>query len=267
MRKRSLFVIFVTVLMLFATACGGNKLTVENSEEDININKEESVDEDKAEDESGLVDEEDSADGDNSIEKETSGDNEESDEEVDAGGAKTSSGRYVKGIYEGTSWISEWLGMRYDQPKGFLLASDEELDAMIQAGSNLAFEDNADAVLDYMKLTTVYELMVMAPVGIPTFSLAVERSPLSADEYMDFLSQQFSMVSAVSIDFKGYEGTEDIGGIEFDKYAIESEYNGVAMNQIYYITEKDSRLVYIIVTYLDDNLDALDTMMSGFSAL
>lgn len=255
MRKRSLFAILITVLMLSMAACGGNTQTVETSEEEF-------VDEDKAEEENRPVDEEDSTD-----EGEESDESEGANEEAGTGEEKASSERYEKGIYEGTSWISEWLGMRYDQPEGFLLASDEELDTMIQAGSNLAFEDNAEAVLDYMKLTTVYELMVMAPAGIPTFSLVVERSALSADEYMDALAQQFAMMSTVSLDLKGYEGTEEIGGIEFDKYAIESEYNGASMNQIYYITEKDSRLVYLVVTYLESNSDALDAMMSGFSAL
>ena len=262
MKKRSLAVILAAAMMFSMTACGNKAETVNentttakvsdektDAQEEETPSKEEETPVEEDEVEEGLVEEETDT------------------KEADAEEEETASGRYERGTYAGNSWTSKWLGMRYDLPDEFLFASEEELDAMIVAGGGLVYEDDAQTMLDYAKMTTVYEMMVLEPAGNPNFNLAVERSPYSPDEYMEILEMQLAALDNVSVDWKGYAGTEDIGGLDFDKYDVELDYGGIAMNQSYYITAKENRLVYIILTYTDDTLDAADTMMGGFSAL
>ena len=85
-------------------------------------------------------------------------------------------GGYVKGTNYGTYWESEWLGMRYDQPSGFTLLSDSQLNDALQVGNNLVDGAFGEGTADIAGQNTVYELMVMSTSGNPNFIIGVEKS-------------------------------------------------------------------------------------------
>lgn len=181
---------------------------------------------------------------------------------------ETASDGYVKGTNYGTYWESQWLGMRYDQPGGFEIMPDEQLEQLMQLGNafaSLLFEDDD---IGAMLQNSVYELMVASPSGDVNFSLSVEQSDESIDSYMENLEQQLrSMYGSTLTEAKGFEGTAEIGGKYFEKYTFVEDNNGSVLNQTYYMMKKGNRLVYIVLTYPDGASGDVDTILGGFSEL
>lgn len=182
---------------------------------------------------------------------------------------------YVKGTNHGTYWESEWLGMRYDQPSGFELASGEELELFTQFATAMvsAFSDVADVTVEgddmlSMLQNTVYELAVSSASGEVNFSLGVEKSDESVSSYMEWFRQhQQDAYGSSFVKDMEFEGTEEIGGKYFEKYTYMVNEEGFNINQVIYITKKGDRLVYIVLTYPEGYLNDANTIMSGFSEL
>lgn len=182
---------------------------------------------------------------------------------------------YVKGTNHGTYWESEWLGMRYDQPSGFELASGEELELLTQFATAMvsAFSDVADVTVEgddmlSMLQNTVYELAVSSASGEVNFSLGVEKSDESVSSYMEWFRQhQQDAYGSSFVKDMEFEGTEEIGGKYFEKYTYMVNEEGFNINQVIYITKKGDRLVYIVLTYPEGYLNDANTIMSGFSEL
>ena len=175
---------------------------------------------------------------------------------------------YAKGKNYGTYWESEWLKMRYDQPGGFTILSDSQLNDALQLGGGLADGEFGEGASELALQNTVYELMVMSSSGNPNFNLGVEKSDNSIDDYMRVLGQQLQAYHGNAlIGQSGFEGTQEIGGMNFEKYSFIVDDGGSGMKQTYYITKKEDRMVYIIVTYSQDSPSEADALLSGFSEL
>ena len=178
---------------------------------------------------------------------------------------------YVKGTNYGTYWESEWLGMRYDQPSGFTMLSDSQLNDANRMGNDLvsalAGDDFSEKAQD-----SVFDLMAMSNSGIPNFNLSVENlsaeySDISVDKYMSVAGQELQSVYGGSLENRGFEGTEEIGGRYFEKYTYVVNDGGSTMYQICYATKKDNYIVMIVLTYTEETKGEADTLMSGFSEL
>lgn len=180
--------------------------------------------------------------------------------------ATATSGGYVKGTNYGTYWESEWLGMRYDQPSGFTMLSDSQLNDANQLGNDLTtalFGDDAAAQAQ----NSAFELMAMSNSGMPSFILSVERSDSSVDEYMSATGQQLQSIYGASLENRGFEGTEEIGGKYFEKHTYIVSDGSSTMYQVFYIMKKDNYIVDIVLTYMEETKGDADTLMSGFSEL
>lgn len=184
------------------------------------------------------------------------------------GGAK-----YSKGTLTDTGFESEWMGIRFSAPEGYVVATQEELDNFISMGQDYveaAYEENGKKVIDYTELTTVYELMTYLPdannlgAGDPNLSLAAEKTTLSTDKYMEALqSQMETLFSGVPITW-GDTVSAKVGGLDCDRYTATMDYGVAKMNQSYYITKKDNRVIYFIVSYTPEHEGDVDTLMNAF---
>lgn len=175
---------------------------------------------------------------------------------------------YVKGTNYGTYWESEWLGMRYDQPDGFTLLSDSQLNDALQVGNNLVDGAFGEGTADIAGQNTVYELMVMSYSGNPNFNLGVEKSEDSVDDYAGRLGLALQAYYGDSlVNQSGFEGTQGIGGLYFEKYSFIVDDGTLGMHQTYYITKKEDRLVYIIISYSENSPEDAEAILSGFSEL
>lgn len=186
------------------------------------------------------------------------------------GGAK-----YSKGTLTDSGFESEWMGIRFNAPEGYVVATQEELDSFISAGQDFveeAYEENGQKVINYNDVTTVYELMTYLPdpenpaAGDPNLSLAAEKTTLSVDKYIEALkSQMETLFSGVPITWDDAVSAK-VGGLDCDKYTATMDYGFATMNQSYYITKKDGRMIYFIVSYTPEHEADVDTLMSAFEA-
>ncbi|MDE6388150.1 MAG: hypothetical protein K2L82_10155 [Lachnospiraceae bacterium] len=184
------------------------------------------------------------------------------------GGAK-----YSKGTLSDNGFESEWMGIRFNAPEGYVVATQEELDNFISMGQDYVkavYEENGKKVIDYAELTTVYELMTYLPdpenlgTGDPNLSLAAEKTTFSTDKYIEVLQSQIkTLFPDVPITWDEPDNVK-VGGLECDKYTATMDYGVAKMNQSYYITKKDNRVIYFIVSYTPGHEEDVDTLMNAF---
>lgn len=264
MKRKSLVIALMTGMMLSLTACGVTARGTASKETD----SEEVVEKESAESEDSETEPEDAETEpeDNEDESEadsTEDDSESEDEEADEEEEKeVSSGRYEKGIVTGTSFESKWIGLRYDMPKGFTMASEEELDAILKLGSEIIYEDNADMVVDYAKMTTVYEMMAMDSSN-NSITVLVERTAVKPEEFAEMVEAQLASVGSIEMNLVDVEEDAQICGIDFYKYSYEISSGGVSVYQDYYMVERNGRMIEILVSYGDESFR--DVMMNGFA--
>ncbi|MCI9464662.1 MAG: hypothetical protein HFI48_12415 [Lachnospiraceae bacterium] len=201
------------------------------------------VEADTAEEESGTEDREADTD-----------DGEESEEE--------SSGRYEKGNVTDTAFESKWIGFRYELPEEFTMSSQEEMDAVLQLGSEIIYEDNADMIVDYSKMVMVYEMMAMDRLN-NTVSVFVERTSMEPEEYAEAIERQMGLVEGVEIDRIDEEKDAEVGGVKFHKFSFKLDYSGAVMYQDYYMAERNGRMIEILLSYHEESVR--DVMLSGFA--
>ena len=172
---------------------------------------------------------------------------------------------YEKGILTATSFESKYLDIRFSLPAGFVMATSEEINAMMELGADVA-GINGD-ILDYAKLTTVYEMVATSSIGFPNVSLLSEKLPLSnmtVTQYFDALKSGLSSVESAAYTFTDGDPVE-IAGQTYDVLRANGTMLGVTMNQNYLIRTSGNRMICFIVTYTPDTAEALDTLMNSFS--
>ena len=183
------------------------------------------------------------------------------------------SSKYAKGTLKDTSFESEWIGVRFDAPEGFIVATQEELDEFLDIGSEMleeVYADDGKNVIDYSELTTVYELLTYQVMedgtGNPNLTLAVERTALTVDKYMDALKKQVNTIyNGTTLSWEETEKVS-VGSLECDKYTVCVDYGYAMMYQSYYMAKKDNRMIYFILTYSDDQSEAATALMNAFKA-
>ncbi len=174
---------------------------------------------------------------------------------------------YTKGTLIENGWESEWLGLRFTAPEGMVMSTEEELAATMGLGQEILAQDFTEQQLAYAELATVYEMMCTDAMGSNVILMA-EKLPiaLSAEQYIEVLSEQITSVTAVQYEVESDDEVVTLGGIDFNKLACVADYEGVSLCQDYYVTVKDNRAVALAVTYTDATADVSDTILNGFAA-
>lgn len=182
---------------------------------------------------------------------------------------------YVRGTAEDGSFASEWLGIRFHAPEGYIMMSEEELDAALLSGIESYRErhgEDGEALLGSAAPVAVYELMAYLPDGSdsssgnPNIILTVERSSGEPETYAEELESQIDMLYAgASITWED-AGTVKIGGLDYSQYTMEADYGILELCQRYYLAKKDDRLISFILSYTQDKAEDADALMGAFMA-
>lgn len=182
---------------------------------------------------------------------------------------ETASDSYAKGKNYGTYWESEWLNMRYDQPGGYAILSDSDMNDLMWLNGLLLYGTEG---VEAAQQDTEYEFIASNTSGDPVVYLGVDWSGYSAEQYADIFRQQIQSLGydSSNIEWRGFEGTEEIGATYFEKYTYVVKDTGSGLGQsyvTYYMKEKDGKLVIIELQYTDASAGSVSTLMSGFSEL
>jgi len=173
---------------------------------------------------------------------------------------------YERGILTETSFESKFLDIKFDLPQGFVMATEEDMLQIMNIG--LETMDKNKMVVDFAKLTTVYEMMASSPMGFPNVSVMVERlilSSLSTDQYLEALKANLLNVSAIDYEISDKFIEVEIAGQTYKQ--LSAVLSGLNVFQNYIFRKQGNRMAGFITTYTLDTGEEMDLLMSGFSKL
>ena len=178
---------------------------------------------------------------------------------------------YAPGTRTDAEYTSAWLGLKYTPSENMVMASDDEINSMMQAGAKALYKDSAEGqkMLDYANISTVYEMLAVDVADGGTAGNVVilaEQLALSGtteEQYIAALKQQFNGLN-VSVTFNE-PTTRDVCGITFKELSYTMETNGTSINQTALIKKIGDRMACIMLTYSD--AASMNTLLAGFSAL
>ncbi len=181
----------------------------------------------------------------------------------------TQDGEYVKGTLTADSMVSNYLNLRFDVPQGYVMATEEEIDQMVVFAGETIYTDADKQKLDYAKASTVYEMFVQSPTGLPNISVCVEKTManLTASMYLDALKSQLLSIDSMEYTVGDGVASASLAGQDYKVMTASVTYNDVEMIQEYYVRKQDDRIVGIIVTYSQDTAADKDALLSAFTAL
>lgn len=259
--KKSIQVLLITFLALSMVACGGAKVddTVvmqdETVVEDNNTEVSEDVKENIVEDVADDVEVADVTEG------------ETVDTEPDTTEAAEESTGYYPGTFTETGYETEFLGLRFTTPEGYVLSTPEELaelmgttmDALTESGDVTAIQKK------YAELNTIYELMATDSIGAVNVNIVLEKTILPLSLYLDVAKEQFANMSGMTITINSEEEVE-FAGATYTKMAADVVMDDIPIKQDYYFRELDGYMMLMTVTWVEGYETELETMMSSFSA-
>lgn len=275
--KKSIIAALLASMMLSVTACGSGSPEAENTAAGVDVEKvreeaeaemaarhqERTESSEKAEAEAEDSDDDESKNDRASAEESRSRNDEEkeSDRDKEFSADETADDGYVRGKITDTTYESEWIGFRYELPEGFTMSSEKEMDAILEAGGELLYEDKVDDIVDYAKMVMVYEMMAKDRYG-DVITLFVEQTKFDIDTYVAAIKMQMESVDTIDVTMDGGE-TVEVGGVEFEKYSLVLDYGGMEVKEDYYLRKQGDRMICMLLGYSND--EAAEKIISGFS--
>lgn len=175
---------------------------------------------------------------------------------------------YVKGTVTETGFESEWLNLRFTAQTGMTMLSQDELDAVMKQGMELAYGENTEALLDYASMTTVTEMMAQYANGTNVV-VQVEKLPrvysdLTEEEYLNIVINNLKNSAAIlelSTDETFY--TVEIGGETYVGIGTAADYGvGQLVCQEFLVRKKESRMISITTSCTEYTTEYADRLLS-----
>ncbi len=174
---------------------------------------------------------------------------------------------YERGIVSETGYESEWMGLRFTAPEGFIMATEDELLSLMGMSKEMLSEDFNSLQLKYAEMSSIYEFMCVAPDQSANINVASEKlmlSNITEEQYVEVLKTQLANLAAMDITIDDKAETATLGGIDFTKLTSKVQYEGNSMYQEYYLRKHNGKMIVMAVTYTDEA--AKDKIMNGFGA-
>lgn len=172
---------------------------------------------------------------------------------------------YAPGERTETEYASEWIGLRYTLGGDMVMATDEEINSMMELGADELGQDNLLA--DYAKITTVYEMMAVNTLNQSNIIICAEKLPFSAtseEQYLASVKKQVEQIYTDGTLTYSDGGQRDLGGLTFQEMGYLVEHEGITLYQTYLVRKQDDRMYGIVLSYSDEAM--LDALLEGFTA-
>ena len=190
-------------------------------------------------------------------------DEEELDEQIE--------GAPVRGIWDGDIFTSAYLGLQFEKPEGWAVATEEDIMELMGLGAEFIGDDlfgegvDMTSLLELANVTTIHDMMVSDPLTGTNVQIAYERlifpaNRMTAPEYIETLGGVLeTMGMEVNFDFPG---TTRIGNYEW--YSFESVMDvGIEVFGRYLINVQDGFARTISITYSEMS-EPLDDILALF---
>ncbi len=175
---------------------------------------------------------------------------------------------YTPGTRTDTDYTSETLGLRFTLTENMVMASDEEINALMGQAADLMYEDpeTGEQVLDTTQLAMVYEMMAVDVTTGGNVIIAAEKLPLASmteEQYVAAMEQQMAQTT-MSIDF-GDPSSVTLGSTEFLSLQYEADAGTGVMQQNMLLKKIGDRMMLITLSAPDQA--GLDALLACFTPL
>lgn len=181
--------------------------------------------------------------------------------------SKSQKAEYSPGTRTDKEFRSEWIGIKYTLSDDMAMATEEELESMMQIGADMLYEDSntGKKMIDYAKVNTVYEMMASDLTGNNVIVMAekLSLSKITVEQYITAFKQQLEKTSA-STTYSDVT-SRTVAGIDFTQLTCTLSVNGASATQTYLFKKMENRMIGIVVTH--QSPERLDTLLQNFSAI
>jgi hypothetical protein len=183
---------------------------------------------------------------------------------------KTSS-RYYQGTLTKTGWESKFIGLRYTNPEGMTMYTEEELDEMKELKGGKLSGIFSQYELGYIELTTVFEMISKADDQPISVGVCVEKLIDEVDAFQ-FVESYKSQIAQYRIDQYPYinytlisnDGILKIGNENYIMVSHILERNNDFLYMDSYFRFVGDRAIMIVIIFGDER--ARDNILDAFTA-
>lgn len=176
----------------------------------------------------------------------------------------------VRGSWSDTVYTNTFLGLSYTLPEGWVAASDEEiLDIMGLGAEVLGNEEALQSALE--KQQTVYDFMVQdsatgsnISISFENLSLTIGGSNFSEKDYANAVTSQLKALEELSYVVGDVEEVI-IGEKTFWVVPASVEYQGISMQQNYYLHKEGNFMCCIILTNMAPDTQTPEQLLEAFT--
>ena len=157
-----------------------------------------------------------------------------------------------RGTIEGSIYKNDYLGFQFTRPDSWVYSTDEEIAAAMNLAIDNILGDNFKEALENNPV--IYDMMVVDTLTRTNMQIMYENlkkslsTNITIEQYVDALKQQFSGIPGMTVTFLDTLEKVKIGETEFTKCVCNTETNGVAMTQVFYLHKLDGYMASVIVT-------------------
>lgn len=182
-----------------------------------------------------------------------------------------SAAKITRGTWDGNTYKNESISLTFNKPADWTALTDEQIAQNMQIGSDIMMEQGAEINADSLTVTTLNDMMVLAPQtasGSSNIQIMIENlamyqggTSLSLDNYLDLMTEQLETYLAAYGIETGNRGTQTISGETYTSAAFKITATGT--DQHLYARKQGNFIICIIVS-LFDGMD-VNTVLGYFS--
>ena len=159
---------------------------------------------------------------------------------------------YTPGVLTEDGYTNTSLGFMFSPSESMVLATEEEMQALMQNGANFVYGDapNSDQQVEQ---TSGYEMVAVdvatgSSVSIATETLALEG--IDETQYIAALKQQLAQVDSLQVTFDD-PGTVTLGDTTFTGITYTAAANGMQTSQTMLLKKVGDTMCLIVLGYID----------------
>lgn len=174
--------------------------------------------------------------------------------------------KYYKGTITKTGWERKFIGLRYTNPEGMNMSTEEELDEMnkLESGTpSIIFDQNE---LGEARLTAVFEMTSQSDDQSIIVGVCVERliDEVDISRYIDGFESQMNRNPFYNYTLISDDETVRIGNDDYIMVSYMVDFNNIFRYQDSYFRLVGDRVIMISVNYNDER--ARDNILDAFTA-
>ena len=171
----------------------------------------------------------------------------------------------LRGEWNNGVYTSDYLGLRFTLPEGWVAATDDEIaanmglaaDFIDDIGAGLEMPEDMDLLIDMMARSEETGANVQV-----IFERLPGRGRITEADYIEEVVRQMELLGGeLNLDFPG---TTTLGGYEFYAYGTEMTHFGVVAYGRQFINIQDGFVRLIIITYFEGS-ETVEEILEMFS--